>query len=173
MLMFISLFILGLIIIRERGVVLMFFTKVLVMVCLFFFVAVNVIIMYFFFELSIIPILVIILGYGSQVEKVGSSYYLVFYAVMCSIPFLYVFFSGDFFLFFCYFDMICSWEVVFMVTLCFLVKFPVFFLHLWLPKAHVEAPTTARMLLAGLLLKLGTGGYLRLMGLYSYINMAG
>lgn len=60
-----------------------------------------------------------------------------------------------------------------MVTLCFLVKFPVFFLHLWLPKAHVEAPTTASMLLAGLLLKLGTGGYLRLMGLYSYVNIVG
>lgn len=60
-----------------------------------------------------------------------------------------------------------------MVTLCFLVKFPVFFLHLWLPKAHVEAPTTASMLLAGLLLKLGTGGYLRLIGLYSYINIVG
>lgn len=107
-LMFMSLFILGLIMMSEGGVVLMFFTKVLVLVCLFFFVAVNVIMMYFFFELSIIPILVMILGYGSQVEKVGSSYYLVFYAVMCSMPFLYVFFSGDFFLFFCYFDMICS-----------------------------------------------------------------
>lgn len=46
--------------------------------------------------------------------------------------------------------------------MCFLVKFPVYFLHLWLPKAHVEAPTTARILLAGLLLKLGTAGFLRL-----------
>lgn len=53
------------------------------------------------------------------------------------------------------------------LTLCFLVKFPVYFLHLWLPKAHVEAPTVARMLLAGLLLKLGTVGFLRLMGLYN------
>lgn len=46
--------------------------------------------------------------------------------------------------------------------LCFLMKFPIYFFHLWLPKAHVEAPTTARMLLAGLLLKLGTGGFLRI-----------
>lgn len=51
------------------------------------------------------------------------------------------------------------------LMLCFLIKFPVYFLHLWLPKAHVEAPTVGRMLLAGLLLKLGTVGYLRLLGL--------
>lgn len=53
-----------------------------------------------------------------------------------------------------------------------MVKFPVYFLHLWLPKAHVEAPTTARMLLAGLLLKLGTAGFLRILGSinFSYNN---
>lgn len=170
-LVFMRVFIVGLILLREDNLILLFLSKVLVLVCVVFFVSINVIIMYFFFELSIVPILVIILGYGSQVEKVNSSYYLVFYAVMCSMPFLYVFLIGDFCLFFCYFDLICSWEVLFMLTLCFLVKFPVFFLHLWLPKAHVEAPTTASMLLAGLLLKLGTGGYLRLMGLYSYVNV--
>lgn len=53
--------------------------------------------------------------------------------------------------------------------MCFFVKFPVFFFHLWLPKAHVEAPTRARMLLAGLLLKLGTVGFLRLMSLYNCV----
>jgi len=52
----------------------------------------------------------------------------------------------------------------------FLIKFPVFFLHLWLPKAHVEAPTTARILLAGLLLKLGTGGFLRVIKSFSFIH---
>lgn len=45
-----------------------------------------------------------------------------------------------------------------------MVKFPVYFLHLWLPKAHVEAPTVARMLLAGLLLKLGCVGFVRVIG---------
>jgi NADH:ubiquinone oxidoreductase subunit 4 (subunit M) len=43
------------------------------------------------------------------------------------------------------------------------MKFPVYFLHFWLPKAHVEAPTRARIILAGLLLKLGTGGFVRLL----------
>lgn len=44
------------------------------------------------------------------------------------------------------------------------MKFPIYFLHLWLPKAHVEAPTSASMILAGLLLKLGTAGFLRILG---------
>ena len=36
--------------------------------------------------------------------------------------------------------------------LAFLVKFPIFFFHQWLPKAHVEAPVGGSMILAGLLL---------------------
>ncbi len=43
----------------------------------------------------------------------------------------------------------------------FAVKVPVFPLHTWLPDAHVEAPTAASVLLAGILLKMGTYGFLR------------
>ena len=49
------------------------------------------------------------------------------------------------------------------MMLLFLVKFPVFCFHLWLPKAHVESPTIGSMLLAGVLLKLGTHGSCRFM----------
>jgi len=117
----------------------------------------------FFFELSIFPILVIILGFGSQIEKVNSGYYLIFYASFCSFPFLFIYYYRGLLLRFCYFEQFLCWEMVFVLSLRFIIKFPVYFLHLWLPKAHVESPTTGRILLAGLLLKLGTAGFVRLL----------
>jgi len=50
----------------------------------------------------------------------------------------------------------------FTLILAFLIKMPMFLVHLWLPKAHVEAPTIGSMILAGVTLKLGRYALLRL-----------
>jgi len=101
------------------------------------------------------------LGFGSQIEKISSSYFLIFYAFFCSFPFILVFFLLNTGVFSFIFDCFLSGEVLLVFFLIFIIKFPVFFLHLWLPKAHVEAPTTTSMLLARLLLKFGTIGFYR------------
>nr|YP_010519799.1 NADH dehydrogenase subunit 4 [Zoniolaimus dendrolagi]UXP34576.1 NADH dehydrogenase subunit 4 [Zoniolaimus dendrolagi] len=169
LLIFMMIFIYGMVLISEKNFNLLMLSAILIMICYMFFVSSNMLMLYMYFELSMFPILIMILGYGSQIEKVNSGYYLLFYAAVCSFPFLFIYYKSMFMFTVCYFDFVMTWELFFILTLSFMMKFPVYFLHLWLPKAHVEAPTTASMLLAGLLLKLGTAGYLRILGSMNFV----
>nr|YP_007890351.1 NADH dehydrogenase subunit 4 [Bursaphelenchus mucronatus]ACZ57371.1 NADH dehydrogenase subunit 4 [Bursaphelenchus mucronatus] len=167
-LVFMSLMILSLIFLSEFLFNLKFLSSLLVIVSLFFFLSSNFFFIYLFFEFSLFPILLMLLGYGYQIEKINAAYFLFIFTMFFSMPFFFFFINNWFYFDNFFFDFFYSWELFFFLTLMFMLKFPVYFLHFWLPKAHVEAPTTASMLLAGLLLKLGTGGFIRLLFSFKY-----
>jgi len=131
---------------------------------LFFFLVWNFFYLFIFFELTSLPIIFITLVFGVQVEKIRAIYIYVFFSFITGLPFIfYLFFYLNFFIYSgpVFFVLLVDFYFFLFLTLIFLIKFPIFLLHFWLPKVHVEANTLASMLLAGLLLKLGVFGFIR------------
>lgn len=127
------------------------------------FLAENLLIFYLFFEAVLFPIVLIISGWGSQPERIQAGFYILIYTVFGSLPLLILMLLKNKSLRIIFNEWLFNGIglIFFLIILGFLVKIPIFLLHLWLPKAHVEAPIAGSMILAGILLKLGFYGLYR------------
>nr|YP_009743961.1 NADH dehydrogenase subunit 4 [Protambulyx strigilis]QIE12725.1 NADH dehydrogenase subunit 4 [Protambulyx strigilis] len=136
----------------------------------------NLFLFYLFFESSLIPVLLLIVGWGYQPERIQAGMYLLFYTLFASLPLLMgiFYFYSEMYTMMIYFLKFIDLNFVmiyFFMVMAFLVKMPMYFVHLWLPKAHVEAPVSGSMVLAGIMLKLGGYGLLRVMIFMQGLNM--
>jgi NADH-quinone oxidoreductase subunit M len=167
--------------IRERAPLYYSLLLVLEMGCLGVFTARDVILFYIFFEFTLIPLFFLIGIWGSEERRHAATKFFLYTLAGSLLTFLGLltivlwdyFHAGTGVLRFSIAALTASLQdrpiepaafqsVVFLALFAgFAVKVPLFPLHTWLPLAHVQAPTAGSVLLAGILLKIGTYGFVR------------